>query len=433
MGGKRLFFGILGLLGVVVVAASCARALDTIPQCASGQIACGTGCVDLNADSENCGACGTTCPATQACVKGACAYECPNGDTICAPDGGATGGVCVNTKTDNDNCGACGHACPAGQVCFGGSCSGTCGDAKSGQTVCGADAGVPYCANLQGDQANCGACGHACSAGQICESGTCQGACTSNQTLCGADGGAPYCADLMNDNANCGACGAPCSSALHNCIAGSCTNECTANQLTCTGDGGSYCVDKLSDNLNCGACGNVCPTNKPICANGTCANVGGGGTVRYTSGTIANVTYVKCGNGTYSSCNEPTAETSCTGIGLKLVSHASNGTSAVVSLGATSSCYFSISYFTNNDPNVAGQCLVGVSNAQWTSCCGTTEWHGNIVTVPTTLGQQFGYVYSADSGYNVNLSNVSGTHFGCQANATAIPSAGCSTYYVACL
>jgi hypothetical protein len=419
------FFAISVFLALVV--ASCAKATETL-DCTGGKVACVDACVDINTDTLNCGKCGTTCGAGQACVAGACAYTCPNGDLKCDKDGG--GAVCVNAKTDNTNCGKCGTTCGAGQVCYGGQCAGTCGDSKSGETLCTVDGGAPYCATLAADNANCGACGKACSTDQICVKGACQNTCTSSQTKCGGDGGTAYCADLMNDNANCGTCGKTCA-ALEACVDGACTSACGPTQIACGGN--TYCVDALSDNANCGSCGNVCPSNQPLCSGGKCST-GGGGTVRYTNGTISPVTYVPCGNGTNSNCTESVAQSSCTNIGLKLVSHASNGTTAVVSLGATSSCYYSISYFTNNDPNVAGKCLIGVSNAIWTSCCGTSSWHGNIVTVPTTLGQQFGYVYSSDSGYNSNLANTTGTTWGCLANTSPPPSrTGCTTYYVACL
>jgi hypothetical protein len=419
-----LFFITLG----VVIVASCAKPLPTL-ECTAGKTPCGDSCVGLQDDTLNCGKCGTTCGAGQACVAGACGYECPSADLKCDKDGGAA--VCVHAKTDNANCGACGKTCSVGQVCYGGQCSGTCGDSKSGETLCPGDAGTPYCATLGADNANCGTCGKACTSDQICVKGACQSTCTSSQTKCGGDGGAAYCADLMNDNANCGACGAPCGGALSSCIGGVCTSACGYGQIQCSGDAGAYCIDALSDNANCGTCGTVCPANQ-LCSGGKCAT-GGGGTVRLTSGTIVPVTYVPCGNGTNTNCTEPVAESSCTNIGLKLVSHASNGTTGVVSLGATVSCEWDISYFTNNNPSVAGQCLIGVSNAQWTSCCTTTSWHGNIVTVPTTLGQQFGYVYTSDSGYNGTLTNLSGTTWGCQTTSIAPPArSGCSTYYVAC-
>ncbi len=427
---RRILIGLFLLFVIVTTAASCAKAVEAL-SCSNGQTPCGDICVNVQTNTENCGKCGAICPSTQACVAGACVTDCPKGNTKCGGDAGSA--TCVNTNTDNDNCGACGKACSAGQICFAGQCSGTCGDAKSGMTICG-DGGVPYCANLSSDTQNCGTCGHVCPSGQFCASSVCQGTCTSTQTLCGADGGAPYCADLTNDNANCGACGAACSGALSSCENSACTNLCGPLQKSCAGDGGSFCIDSLTDNKNCGSCGNACPTNTPLCLGGKCSTLTGGGTVRFTNQTITNITYVPCGNGTNTNCTEPVAETSCTNIGLKLVSHASNGTSAVVSLGATVSCEWDISYFTNNNPTVAGQCLIGVSNAQWSGCCGTSSWHGNIVTVPTTLGQQFGYVYTTDSGYNSGLTNVTGTTWGCQANSSPPPArSGCTTYYVACM
>ncbi|MBX5482180.1 MAG: hypothetical protein IRZ16_10145 [Myxococcaceae bacterium] len=146
------------------------------------------------------------------------------------------------------------------------------------------------------------------------------------------------------------------------------------------------------------------------------------------------VMFVPCGNGTSGNCTQAVAESSCAAIGRKLVSHASNGTSTIASLGATNSCNFSISYFINFSPAFAGQCLVGVSNAAWSSCCGTNSWHGNTVTIPTTLGQQFGFVNSSNSGYDPTKSNVSGTTWGCYSSSTAAGSrTGCTVYNVACL
>ena len=62
----------------------------------------------------------------------------------------------------------------------------TCG---SGQTMCGADGGADggaaFCANLQTDNANCGACGTKCSAPSYCASGSC---CTTKPWYLDADG-----------------------------------------------------------------------------------------------------------------------------------------------------------------------------------------------------------------------------------------------------
>ncbi len=426
---KAFFLGLWLFVGVALAVTSCAKSAELLT-CADGETACGNICVSLKTDSENCGKCGAVCAVDQACVAGACASACPKGNTKCGKDGGAS--FCVNANTDNENCGACGKVCPSGQVCFGGNCSGTCGDQNSGQTLCQGDGGAPYCANLKTDRQNCGKCGQACASGQLCTLGVCSGVCISGQTTCGVDAGTPYCANLDTDNANCGTCGKQCG-VLESCLAGACVNQCGPNQKLCSGDGGSFCANTFSDNMNCGTCGNVCPVNKPICSGGVCNAGAGGGTVRDVNGVISNVTYVKCGSGLAGACTEPVAESSCTALGLKLVSHASDGTAGVVSLGATNSCYWSISYFTNNDPLVANQCLVGVSNANWSQCCLLGSWHGNVVTVPATLGQQFGYCHTSSTGYNGGLSNVSGTTWGCSSNATAAPSRpGCTTYYVAC-
>src|SRR4051812_47007564 len=112
---KRWSVGLFLLLGLVVVAASCAKATETL-QCPNGESACGAICVDLQKNTESCGKCGTTCPSTQACVAGACTSECPTGNILCGgKDGGAT--ACVNSRTDNGNCGSCGHTCSANEIC----------------------------------------------------------------------------------------------------------------------------------------------------------------------------------------------------------------------------------------------------------------------------------------------------------------------------
>lgn len=72
---------------------------------------------------------------------------------------------------------------------------------------------------LESDDANCGACGHACAGAASC---------------CGGK-----CVDLGSDAANCGACGAACRNGqLPGCCAGSCT-------------------DLLTD-VTCGTCNNAC-------------------------------------------------------------------------------------------------------------------------------------------------------------------------------
>lgn len=49
------------------------------------------------------------------------------GDECTAPTT-KCGDACVNTQNDAKNCGTCGKACDAGQVCGNGACASTCPD-----------------------------------------------------------------------------------------------------------------------------------------------------------------------------------------------------------------------------------------------------------------------------------------------------------------
>jgi hypothetical protein len=242
--------------------------------CGGGTTQCGSSCADTKVDPTNCGACGKACAAGSACVAGSCKTQCAPNEKVCTTDGGA---YCANTDDDNLNCGGCGVACPHGQVCSGGACSTSC---QSNETLCGSDGGAdassPYCANTRTDQANCGACGNACPAGQVCSAGQCSTSCQPNETLCGSDGGAdaasPYCANTQTDQANCGGCGNACP-AGQACSAGQCATTCQPNETQCSPDGGaSYCANTSTDGQNCGTCGNACPAGQ-VCSKGGCSTV----------------------------------------------------------------------------------------------------------------------------------------------------------------
>lgn len=117
-----------------------------------------------------------------------------------------------------------------------------------------------------------------------------------------------------------------------------------------------------------------------------------------------------------------------------MVSHASDGSESVYSLGATQSCNWSIGYY-NSDQNLPeGACLAGISNLDWSSCCGLTAWHGNTVPIPEA-GTVFGYVDTSDSGYFAEQPNSSGAAWGCQALTTPADTLSpptCTSLYVAC-
>ena len=163
--------------------------------------------------------------------------------------------------------------------------------------MCTGDGGAPFCATTASDNANCGACGNACGAEQVCQGGACVTSCSSTQTLCGVassdagadastdastdassdasgdasrDGGGAYCANFKTDNANCGGCGVICG-AGQICSAGACASECVTGQTTCTVMGSTYCANLQSDNANCGTCGTACSTSA-VCVAGMCVS-----------------------------------------------------------------------------------------------------------------------------------------------------------------
>jgi hypothetical protein len=161
------------------------------------------------------------CKLGDVCANGKCAATCAPGQTYCADDGGGNGPYCANTQTDNANCGSCGNTCSVGEVCSGGKCAVECGGVDGGgEVLCMPDAGSPYCANTQTDQANCGSCGNACAAGQLCSGGVC--ACAPGLTQCPSDAGVA-CVNTGADNNNCGGCGKPCMNGLV-CVNGACSN-----------------------------------------------------------------------------------------------------------------------------------------------------------------------------------------------------------------
>jgi hypothetical protein len=212
------------------------------------------------------GGCSPACLAGQTCVNGGCVIACAAGLSMCrlAADSGPS---CADLSSDPFNCGACGQECGPGNLCTGGSCVAAPATCPSGWLLCTADAGPsPYCASVADDPLNCGACGAACSEGDICRQGQCLGFCPSGFAVCQSNAGS-LCVDLRVDRDNCGGCGNVCGSSA-DCIAGACA--CKPGFSQCSTGSGSNCVDLDTDDTNCGACGQTCVACES-CVGGACA------------------------------------------------------------------------------------------------------------------------------------------------------------------
>lgn len=240
------------------------------------------GCeTDVTQSPDNCGVCGNKCPpgpdGVARCIDGQCG--CPPGKTFCTDQ-------CTDTSVDDANCGACGNQCqepdagpPPPNMEY------RCSDGKCAQLRC-----VQGYADCNGhhiddgceidvthDQANCGACGRACPAGQKClvRGNTIGCGCEPLETLCTDQNGRETCEDLLNDPKNCGSCGYPCplkGNMTASCNKGFCEYACPPGFGNCDGDPRNGCETNLLINgRHCGTCGNQCDTaaGQP-CISGSC-------------------------------------------------------------------------------------------------------------------------------------------------------------------
>ena len=108
--------------------------------------------------------------------------------------------ACVDLASDHENCGVCGHACEAAEVCYDGDCSVEC---PSGLSSCSGG-----CTDVDEDPLNCGVCGRMCPDGEhadaaclsgVCgvqcqtgwcdpdDDGDCETACTSETEVCNGE------------------------------------------------------------------------------------------------------------------------------------------------------------------------------------------------------------------------------------------------------
>jgi len=386
--------------------------------CGVGLRPCGSECVDLAFDRENCGACGNVCKTTEVCKAGKCSSDCGT-LTQCTGEGGTK---CVNTATDSANCGGCGKACPTGQLCSGGTCAPDCG----ADTRC--PGAAPYCANLQNDVKNCGYCGNTCPAGQECVTGSCALVCKAPESKCGTS-----CTNTDTDPSNCGSCGRSCTlaNATAGCAGGACTvASCSTGYGNCDGVASNGCeTNTATDVSNCGGCGTRCTVanGSPGCAAGSCtvASCSSGfgncdGTAANGCETNLNTNNSNCGmcgrtcpsgqtcrsgscaiaTGTYNATIAYSGSPYCPGVGLC-------GVAAYVCLGTAGSAGISRTF---TDPTPSGSRAVSVTVRVYGAGCsgGTVTVTLNGVTVGTYSALSNCACGSCDPAYTVTLNNSAG-------------------------
>jgi len=192
----------------------------------------GNGCeVNSSTDVDNCGACDNACSSnhvpTPSCSASTCNGACQAGYTDCNADK-RTDGCETHTDTDVANCGACGRTCSSSQVasvtCAGGVCNGTC---TSGYADCNSNKQTDGCeTDTLTNPNSCGGCTNNCSSNHVqtrtCSGGSCNGTCATGYDDCNNDKLTDGCeSDVRYDEANCGACGNDCA-AGESCVQGTC-------------------------------------------------------------------------------------------------------------------------------------------------------------------------------------------------------------------
>ena len=208
---------------------------------------------------------------------------CAAGTQLCA-------GTCTDTSGDPANCGTCGHACSAGQVCQGSSCQAG-GDCR--QTPC---TGLSYC------DLGSGQCKPGCLASSQCKANeTCDVA--THACLCSAS--FHRCAGTCVSNGLVASCGStsctPCTPPAHGlagCNGQACTFTCQAGYHAC----GNACLANTSP-ASCGASCQACPA----VPNGTATC--DGTTCGFTCGAGSR----DCGGGTCAPCPAGAASAQCFG------------------------------------------------------------------------------------------------------------------------
>ena len=230
-------------------------------------------CVDLGRDDACAGgACSDGAAPRDAAVGDLARMACgvDGGAAACAPGMSCCSALCSDLQGDIANCGACGAACSLQNIvpaCVVGGCeSGVC---TVDHDDCNHDKRRDGCeVDLVTNVDNCDGCGVACSANHItrsCVQRSCEmGVCEAGWLDCNANKRGDGCeAQVAVDVDHCGSCGAPCSAnhvVARACAGGACVSPCSAGFADCNHDlRADGCEsDPQRDAANCGGCGRVC-------------------------------------------------------------------------------------------------------------------------------------------------------------------------------
>ncbi len=167
----------------------------------------------------------------------------------CKPNFERCGESCVDLRSNEAHCGGCEFACTAGELCHEAMCVPGVSDG-GGPPEDASDGSAPDASTGDAGPMTPPRCVGAGSA-EAC-------VCGLGELKCG-----DTCRDVGSDPNHCGACNNSCGPGGF-CVGGMCRPSCDPPLTQCN----PLCVDLQTDPDNCGACGKVCESG--ICLDGEC-------------------------------------------------------------------------------------------------------------------------------------------------------------------
>lgn len=246
----------LAILGALFFAAGCGTGASLVGgACAAGYTQCGSQCVDLRSDPDNCGACGNVCDEAVACALSACGGGALEDAT--APQDGAEEAAPSGEIVDASEEGGDGPSVE-GQPTADGPIDGPAASAEASEGAAGLEGST---AGLDGSTAGLDGSAPVDSSvtdGAVMDASTSDGAGAGDAT----DGGSGD--STENDGAS-----EPAESGETGDGEAGSEGHC-APLVEC----GGFCVDLTQDTANCGACANSCYSG--ICKSSACVGAGSG-------------------------------------------------------------------------------------------------------------------------------------------------------------